>query len=590
MTHRPSPHERVLLIALPVLAAILEPTLGNPFAPKQMAAPIVAWAAVALLAARGAGVEARWVVPAAAFAVAGGVSILSARNLGAAVWGWSIGAGFTLMFALAAGAGTTRAFRRGLPLAFAGTGALVSAFALIQAAGAPGADLGLQALGKMRAFSTLGNPNFVAFLLLPAIPAAAIGARTARTRGGRALAIAAASVMVAGLAVTQARSAFVAAGLGFIAWLAVARRSRWLVAAIAAASLAGAVAVGALSHSGRGRLLVWREAIAVWASAPLTGVGLGNFNVHQLEAQRAVFRSGGGWDRFAQNASFVLDAHCEPLHLLAEAGPLAAAAFVALAAGVLRRGARRARRSPVHRLWYAALAAQLAFCLFNAPLFFGPLALSFWLSALPLAARLRPRRAHARPPLALALVPAAVALACAAVAPRLYRAAALEGEAALPLEAGPASSAVQLLGEAARLNPWDGYVREKLALALTFDGQHDRAVAELRRARQLFGDVGIEYLTAELLARQGRHAEAAAAFEDIAAAFPQHVTPPFMLGQLYLRLGRYRDAERAFSRAAAMPDSPHNLKLDRAKVRRQKELARAFLEQAPELQAFREGP
>lgn len=588
MTRRPLPHERVLLVALPVLAVIFEPTLGNPFAIKQIAAPAAAWTAVALLAARGVA-TARWVVPALALAVAAALGIATARNPGAAAWGGSITAGFALAFALAASAGTTRAFRRGLPLAFAGTGAVASAMALVQTAGLPGADLGLQALGKMRAFSTLGNPNFVAFLLLPALPAAAICACGAKTRWARALAVAAAVLMAAGFAATQARSAFVAAGLGLIAWLAVTatRRSRWLVAAVAVVSLAGAVAVGTLSHSGRGRLLVWREAIAVWASSPLTGVGLGNFNVHQLEAQRAVFRS-GGWDAFAQNASFVLDAHCEPLHLLAEAGPLAAAAFLALAAGVLCRGARRARRAPSWRLWYSAFAAQLAFCLFNAPLFFGPLALSFWLPALPLVAPLGPRRARPRPLLALA--PAAVALACAAAAPRLVRASGLEGQAALLLEAGPTAGAVQLLDEASRLNPWDGYVREKLALALYFDGRHDRALDELRLARRHFGDVGIEYLAAEILARQGRHAEAAAAFEDIAAAFPQHVTPPFMLGQLYLRLGRYRDAERALSRAAAMPDSRHNLKLDRAKVRRQQELARALLERTPELQAFREGP
>jgi len=583
----PRPHERVLLIALPVLAVIFDPSLGNPFALKQLAAPLAAWMAVALLAARGAG-QGRWVGPALALAAGAALSIPAARNPGAAVWGWSIVAGFALVFALAAGAGTTRAFRRGLSLAFTATGAVVSAVALVQAAGVPGADFGLQALGKMQAFSTLGNPSFVAFLLLPALPAAVVVARGCRTRWSRALAVAGAALMAAGFAVTQARSAYVAAGLGLIAWLAVTRRSRLLVTAIALASLAGAVVTGTLSHSGRGRLLVWREAIAVWSASPLTGVGPGNFNVHQLEAQRAVFRS-GGWDGFAQNASFLLDAHCEPLHLLTEAGPIAAAAFLFLCAAVLRHGARRARRSPVHRLWYAAFAAQLGFCLFNAPLSFGPLALSFWLSALPLVAPLRPARRRPLRPL-LALFPSAVALACAIAAPRFHRASALEGEAALSLETGPRPRAVELLAEASRLNPWDGYVREKLALALYFDGRYDQAVVELQRARRLFGDVGIEYLSAEILARQGRYAEAAAIFEDIAAAFPQHVTPPFMLGQLYLRLGRYREAERALTRAAAMPDSPNNLKLDRAKVRRQQELAREFLDHAPELQAFREGP
>jgi len=145
----PRPHERVLLIALPVLAVIFDPTLGNPFALKQLAAPLAAWLAVALLAARGAG-QVRWVGPALALAAGAALSIPAARNLGAAVWGWSIVAGFALVFALSAGAGTTRAFRRGLPLAFTATGAVVSAVALVQAAGVPGADFGLQALARCR--------------------------------------------------------------------------------------------------------------------------------------------------------------------------------------------------------------------------------------------------------------------------------------------------------------------------------------------------------------------------------------------------------------------------------------------------------
>src|SRR6185295_4566469 len=168
MSMPPRPHERVLLIALPVLAVIFDPALGNPFALKQLAAPLAAWMAVALLAARGAG-RVRWVGPALALAAGAALGIPAARNPGAAIWGWSIAAGFALVFALVASTGTTRAFRRGLSLAFT-------------AAGVPGADFGLQALGKMRAFSTLGNPNFVAFLLLPALPAAVVVARGARTR------------------------------------------------------------------------------------------------------------------------------------------------------------------------------------------------------------------------------------------------------------------------------------------------------------------------------------------------------------------------------------------------------------------------
>jgi predicted Zn-dependent protease len=166
----------------------------------------------------------------------------------------------------------------------------------------------------------------------------------------------------------------------------------------------------------------------------------------------------------------------------------------------------------------------------------------------------------------------------------------LDGEAHAPLEAGPFARAVELLDRAVALDPYDGCLRERLALALYFDGRLQPALAELKQARRACGDIGIDYLEAELLSRDERWPEAATAFERISQAYPQHVTPLFMLGQLYLRLGRPADAARALQAVVAMPDSEHNLKLDRAKVRRQRELAQELLDNAPQLAAWREGP
>lgn len=302
--------------------------------------------------------------------------------------------------------------------------------------------------------------------------------------------------------------------------------------------------------------------------------------MHQLDAQRAVFAD-PSWAGYAENASFITDAHHQVLNHAVEAGPIAAVAFVALCALVLSRGRRLT-------FGFAAFAAQLAFCMLNTPLLFAPLDLVFWVGAALLVAPATTAGHRRLAPLALA--PLAALIAATVLAPRLIRSTLLDGEAHAPLEAGPFGWAVERLQRAVDLDPYDGCLRERLALALYFDGRYPAALAELTQARRACGDVGIAYLEAELLARAQRHAEAAAAFERINRAYPQHVTPLFMLGQLYLKLGRPADAARALQAVVAMPDSGHNLKLDRAKVQRQRELAEELLEHAPALAAWREGP
>ena len=55
------------------------------------------------------------------------------------------------------------------------------------------------------------------------------------------------------------------------------------------------------------------------------------------------------------------------------------------------------------------------------------------------------------------------------------------------------------------------------------------------------------------------------------------MTPSFALGQLFRAQGDYRQAEREFVRVLSLPDSRENLKLDRKKIKIQKELAFRFL-------------
>ena len=121
----------------------------------------------------------------------------------------------------------------------------------------------------------------------------------------------------------------------------------------------------------------------------------------------------------------------------------------------------------------------------------------------------------------------------------------VEHRADVLLETGPFDEAADALAIAIDLAPHDGYLVEKLALARYYGGDFDGALAALDDAASIFGDVGIMYLRAEILARRGAYDEAARSYAWIEQAFPSHVTPPFMRGQLRLKTGDDNEARAA---------------------------------------------
>jgi tetratricopeptide (TPR) repeat protein len=102
-------------------------------------------------------------------------------------------------------------------------------------------------------------------------------------------------------------------------------------------------------------------------------------------------------------------------------------------------------------------------------------------------------------------------------------------------------------------------------------------LGQLDTAALYSGDVGIRYLRADILTRQQQYGQALELYRFIGLAFPTHLTPHFMMGQIYLKLGKTREARREFLRVLAIMPSGHNLKLDQQKIEKQKEIARFFL-------------
>jgi len=338
--------------------------------------------------------------------------------------------------------------------------------------------------------------------------------------------------------------------------------------------------LGWSTHTGRGRIMIWLETLLIWMRHPWLGVGLGQYNLHQLEAQHRFFAL-GDWTRdFHQNAAFVLDAHNQYLQILAEQGLLGLGLFLFLVYLIMRSAGRRVGHDPLSRGLAVAWLGQLVLFLWNAPLFYCPVLVLFWTTAGLLAPVPDPSEVAPAPRRhAVGLTLASVVLLCASAV--LFwtklRSGVLEKRGDALLEQGPFPEAVEAFEAALWWAPQNGYAWEKLALAQYFEGDYGGAFRSLQVAREHFGDVGILYLEAEILARRKDYAEAITRFEFIRDAFPQHVTPSFALGQLFRAQGDYGQAEREFVRVLSLPDSRENLKLDRKKIKIQKELAFRFL-------------
>jgi len=588
MTPSSSP-ELGFLVLIPAVALAFFPAVSNPFALKQDFAPLLFSAALLYWLYRGRVGPVRSFAPtlsaraALLFAALAAASNLAARNPPEAWLSYSLLVLGLVLFCF----GHLRLWSPTFPERFAQvvcwTSLPISLLGIAQALLPGKLDFGLQALGKMAAFSTLGNPQFVAAWLvfsIPLYPALALRQRSARARLGVALI---ALIAVTCLLMTRSASgllALAAVALFGLLFRSSARTVRWLLAGFSFVLLVVAAYLGWSTHTGRGRVMIWTETFLIWMQHPWLGVGLGQYNLHQLEAQHRFFAS-GDWSRaFHQNAAFVLDAHNQYLQILAEQGLLGFCLFVFLVSLIIRGARRRIGHDPLSRGLAVAWFGQLVLFLWNAPLFYCPVLILFWTTAgilAPAPEFSEAPRAAFRPAVGLTLASVTLLCVSAVLFWAKFRSGVLERRGDALLEQGPFQKAVETFDAALRLAPENGYAWEKLALAQYFEGDYGAALRSLLAARERFGDVGILYLEAEILARRKDYASAIRRFEFIRDAFPQHVTPSFALGQLFRAQGDYRQAEREFVRVLDLPDSPENLKLDRKKIRIQKELAFRFL-------------
>jgi len=452
-------------------------------------------------------------------------------------------------------------------------------------------DPGFHAIGKMRVYSTLGNPNLAAFVLLAALPIAFFRAR--RTIGlQRAIAATALLLLMIALLATQSRQALLIAVLlvpfGY-AWLGSPQQRKVAIAGVAI-GLAVTVAVmslqllewpPALVHTVKGRVLIWLSALRMLAHHPLIGVGLGHFDLYHAAAQAELFAS-GHYDAFMDNAGAVKDAHNDFLHGGATTGAAGLAGFAALCLGALWKGWRSPALRTDERGLYLALVACTGAMFFTAALAQVSTALLFCI-VLALVLRKCDLRVVEWKPGRNASIAAAALLVAMIVGAGAWSYRELRAE----LEAGRGNRLMEQhdlwLAEQKyrQAVAWarNGERLKYHATTLFLSGELHEALVELDEAARYSGDAGIPILQGEILTRLGRYDEAIATYERLIATLPKMITPRFVLGQIYALRGEHALAQTHFKQVVEIEPSPFNLNLTREKVDLQKAIASRYLEQ-----------
>lgn len=415
-------------------------------------------------------------------------------------------------------------------------------------------------VSRMRLYSTLGNPNFVAGYLIGAIfPALALGMSSTK-RWVRASGFASAAVMVSAIAGARSRGALAGLLAGLLVAALISRRRGTPVSpaspavrhpgnVVEARSFLlpplfwlGALLVRNLIEAQverlEGRIYLWRCAWPMFLDHPLLGAGWGTFQLRFLDLQAGflarhpdqVFR----WSNVHQ-------LHNDPLQLLLESGLVGLLAF-GWVLGTFGADVRKAMSQHSTRFWVAASAGGVTAVLFDSLFNFQfavppTLLLLFTLIASPalMASDSTSRSSQPVSPSAeqanaerspesrgsrtfevgaapqlveAARVLASLAIVAAAVAllAQTTRQAAAERDyaSALHLEdEGKLDHAAETYRHGVSLNPLNGRLHFGLARVLYLQGKNGEALSEALRADRTYQDSHLVVLTARIQDQMG---------------------------------------------------------------------------------------
>lgn len=387
-------------VSRPVLRALRGAAVG-----VAAAVPLVCWPGLAapfstpklvLLAA--------WVVAGLLAALAGRIPLLAALDslLYGLVLGWiglvsvsailapHVSAEVLLLALLPAGAFVLQAGLKPKPAAVLGAvaaaGAVVALVAVLQSAGAdPFRLLGwagpVAGSPRMRVFSTLGNPNFVAAFLTAAAPAVWAAGRFLPDRKWRTLFLTAGGLLLAGGILATGSRAPALAALGVAAWAAFRSLKKWHLAVLPilfSLLVVGVSTARPLADTLAGRLFIWQVSLPHALESPLLGGGPGSFQLNYPAWETARLAVARDEARFA---GFQNHSHNDYLETLVDYGAPGLLLLLAIPAAVLGRFcfAKRNPADPAAEGAAAGVVALLALALVDFPLHRPAEAFLFWL-------------------------------------------------------------------------------------------------------------------------------------------------------------------------------------------------------------------
>jgi O-antigen ligase len=471
---------------------------------------------------------------------------------------------FWVLLLVSWGGGEARVRSLAMLVALAGTA--VAAIALLQWSGHDPLLFGGYRIawgtmvGRMRLYSTFGNPNFVAGYLIGAIFLALALAGVSSKLAARAAWCVAVAAIFAAIIGTRSRGAWVGLAVGLLiarfVWRGEAASAESSSAAEGAAGVASARCVvipaalaliaSSLGQTAEvllsrfeGRVYLWRVGWPMFAEHPLLGSGWGTFQFYFLDLQARFLQA---HPEFVRYWTHTRQLHNDSLQILLEAGALGLAAlgWVLWAYG---REARRALRGAprAKRLWIGASAggttAILVNSIFNFQLAIPPtLLLLFTLLVFPSllqAGDSTRKEGNALPApeveekLSLFGLRVVATLAVVGFAALLLlqiaRRTAAEYDYMLALSAerqGDLARAEQTCRQGLARAALHGRLHYGLARVLYIQGRFPEALAEVLLAERTFADSHLEVLKARIQDQMGLAGPALASYRHALALDP----------------------------------------------------------------------